>query len=452
MACRVLKPSDAGKRIFGVAIRPESLAMTLKPTTKILLLQTTQKLLTIGSIAALLLLLVRCPFDRLKLPLFLLALAITLIVLSDASLLGGFRYHDGGDDGLTYEGYGRQMVQFLMAGDIYHALRGGANVFYFNPGFRYFRALERLIFGETNFGYLSLLLTMPFLVWGLFRRFLPSDWTFVLTLVFFLTPIGLLFGSNYFLYIQNASRGYGGAAAAILFLGGLLMLIGRTADGPDKDRFTTAFFASFLMAIAVPMRPNIALGVAILLGGAGLGALWRRQIGRLLSMCLGFLPIFLPALHNWFYGGVFVLIGTNGTGPTIYTTHPIEYLRALSELLRLQFSGEYLRHTSSMVIQLMSGPRQWLSMAPLHVAAMAVMVRVASSRRYDPWLRLVALSTIAGLAVGLFYVIFARYLLAFWLMMFLITAVWLHEEALPWIRGHAPHLTQARRGRPHPTR
>ena len=37
-------------------------------------------------------------------------------------------------------------------------------MFYFTPGTRYLRALERLIFGETNLGSLSLILLLPFLV------------------------------------------------------------------------------------------------------------------------------------------------------------------------------------------------------------------------------------------------------------------------------------------------
>ena len=448
MSCQELRPRDTGRRIFGIAIRPESLAITLKPTTRIALLQTLHRLLMLGAVAAILLLLVRCPFDRIKLPLFLLALALILILLSDASLLGGFRYHDGGDDGLGYESYGRHIVQFLLAGDIFHALRGGADVFYFNPGFRYFRAVERLIFGETNFGYVSLLLVMPLLAWNLFRRFLPPGWTLALTILFFITPVGLLFGSNYFLYIQNASRGYGGGAAAILFLGGLLLLIGGTAEGPHRQRFGSAFFASLLMAIAVPMRPNIAPAVAILLGGAGLAALWWRQIRRLLGLCVGFLPIFLCAVHNWYYGGVLVLMSKNGTLPIVYTTHPSDFLQALSELVQLQIHGEHLHRVARSLFNILSGPREWLSMVPFHIAATAVLFRVALARRYDPWLRLTASSAIIGLSVGLFFAISPRDVLVFWLLMTMIVAVWLCQEGLPFLSRQAPGFVRAISGGP----
>ena len=45
------------------------------------------------------------------------------------------------------------------------ALEGGEKVFYYGgPGLRYLRAFERLIFGDTFLGYLSLMLLLPLLV------------------------------------------------------------------------------------------------------------------------------------------------------------------------------------------------------------------------------------------------------------------------------------------------
>ena len=48
-----------------------------------------------------------------------------------------------------FSGFARDMLQHLVAGDIMGALEGFEPVFYFNPGMRYFRALEYLIFGDS---------------------------------------------------------------------------------------------------------------------------------------------------------------------------------------------------------------------------------------------------------------------------------------------------------------
>ena len=44
------------------------------------------------------------------------------------------------------------------------ALRGGADVFYFMPGLRYFSSFNNLIFGETTYGYLLACTFIPYLI------------------------------------------------------------------------------------------------------------------------------------------------------------------------------------------------------------------------------------------------------------------------------------------------
>src|ERR1019366_5995297 len=132
------------------------------------------------------------------LPVILIVLALLVIAIDDASFLGGVRPYDGGDDGLFYDGVGRIILQKLLARDIWSALEGGEKVFYYGgPGLRYFRALEHIVFGESYLGYLSLILLLPFLAYGLFRRFLPEIWSLTLILLFVAIPLGMLFGSSF---------------------------------------------------------------------------------------------------------------------------------------------------------------------------------------------------------------------------------------------------------------
>ena len=115
------------------------------------------------AVFALLWLLVSVRARRLRLPTILIALAVLMIAIDDASFLGGVRPFDSGDDGLFYDSVGREILQHALSGNWYEALRGGENVFYYGgPGLRYFRALEHVLFGETYFGYLSLVLLLPF--------------------------------------------------------------------------------------------------------------------------------------------------------------------------------------------------------------------------------------------------------------------------------------------------
>ena len=195
MQCRTLAPDDVGRDIFGVAIA-HALAMRLVPTWQVRLRQLVEPGLALIGSFAVLALLTRVRGRRVLLPFALIAVTLLVAMFNDASFLGGVRPFDSGDDGLVYDGYARMMLRQLIAGDVAGALAGVEPVFYFTPGLRYLRAAEHLIFGESYLGYLSLLLLLPFLVFALFRRFLPLTWALALTLAFAAVPVGAFFGSS----------------------------------------------------------------------------------------------------------------------------------------------------------------------------------------------------------------------------------------------------------------
>lgn len=175
-------------------------------------------------------------------------------------------------------------------------------------------------------GYLSLILLFPFLVYALFRRFLPENWSLALIIIFIAVPVGVLFGTSFVQYAQWASRGFADPAAYILFVGGILLIVSReSVEGHDT---MLSFFGALLLALGIFMKPIVAPAAAVLLGGAGIAAIYRRQFLRLASLCIGFLPVFLPALHNWVYGKVFVLFSGNVEHPAVLTMRPFDYLRA----------------------------------------------------------------------------------------------------------------------------
>src|SRR4029079_11754023 len=98
-----------------------------------------------------------------------------------------------------------------------------------------------------------------------------------------------------------------------------------------RNRFTAAAGAGLLFALALFVRPNIAPAAGVLLAGAGLAALWQRQLRRAAGLCLGFLPVFGMALHNWVYGGALVLFTATAAHPVLLAMPPAAYLAALRE-------------------------------------------------------------------------------------------------------------------------
>src|SRR5438876_4250631 len=207
MQCRVLASQDTGRRIFGIAIKQgPPLSMRLEPSVKIRLAQLVEPALSLVAVAAVLGFLVSWRARPSVLAIALIAITLLVVLLNDASFIGGVRPFDAGDDGLVYDGFARDMLRQLIGGNIAGALEGGEKVFYFTPGLRYLRALEHLVFGETYLGYLSLILLLPFLVLALSRRFLPVDWALAMLAVFVTIAVGVLFGSSLLQYVKWAAR------------------------------------------------------------------------------------------------------------------------------------------------------------------------------------------------------------------------------------------------------
>jgi hypothetical protein len=84
------------------------------------------------------------------------------------------------------------------------------------------------------------------------------------------------------------------------------------------------------------------------------------------------------------------------------------------------------------------GPSESIAMIPVHIAALAIIVRVLLSRRYDSWLRLVAAGTLGLYTPALFFVYSDRYQILAWLLTLLICMVWMRDEGQPWLERRFP--------------
>jgi len=438
--CRAIEAADAGRRVFGIAIKPDTLAMKIEPPWTVRLRQWGVDAIILAALVGIGIMLVRVQPRRLLLPFILTGLAAIVIAIDDASFLGGVRPFDGGDDGLFYDGVARAIMQHALAGDWWSALQGGENVFYYGgPGLRYFHAVEHVIFGESYLGYLSLVLLLPFLVYFLFRRFLPENWSIGFTIVFVALPIGAIFGTTFIDYAKWAARGFADPAAYILFVAGILPVIGKTTAGPDK-KFTRAFFGALLLALAICMKPIVAPAAAVLLGGAGFVALYRRQVARLAGLCLGFAPVFSMALHNWVFGHAFELFSANARDSDLLVMPPTAYASAIRKLFGLDFSG--VKSILPQLANWLSGPAESYVTVPLNAAAVVILIYVVCrGRRFDPWLRLLGAAALAQHAVALFYsASVGRYHYLTWLLTVVVIIVWFEQVGMNWLQRRWPRL------------
>lgn len=437
--CRAITPEDAGRRVVGVGIKPATLAMHLDGPLGVRLKQWAQPLIKFAGIAALVLLLIRLRPRRAAMPLLLLALSVAVIAIDDASFLGGVRPFDGGDDGMFYDSVGRELLQKLLAGDWRGFLEGGESVFYYGgPALRYFRAFEHIVFGDTYLGYLSLVLALPFIALALFRRFLDGLWPLALTLLFVALPLGEVFGTAFVHYEKWAARGFADPACYILFMAGLVPLLGSRQSGPG-DRFWPAFFGALLIAVGIGMKPLVAPAAAVLLGGAGVAALYGRQGWRLAGMCLGFLPVFSMALHNWVFGGRLVLFSANAQDSNLLVMPPSAWIAAIRELAGFDFAGGFAHRALMQIPNWLSGPAEQYWAVPVNAGGVAILITVvARGRGFDPWLRLISAAALIQHGVALFYATTARYHFLTWFLTLLVDAAFMQRVGFPWLTQRYP--------------
>jgi hypothetical protein len=202
---------------------------------------------------------------------------------------------------------------------------------------------------------------------------------------------------------------------------GVLVLAGRRGE---TERASAALGGAFLLALAVCTKPVVSPMAGIVLTGAGLMALYRRQWTRAIALCVGFTPVLLMPLHNWVFGHQFVLLSTNANLPSLQVMPPAVWVEALRELFTLNWGGAELHRGVVQLGDWLAGPSGLKVFIPLHLAAVATVVWIAlRGRGFDPWLRIVAAGVIAEYGAALFYTATARYFFSMWFLTLLVVLV-----------------------------
>jgi hypothetical protein len=167
-----------------------------------------------------------------------------------------------------------------------------------------------------------------------------------------------------------------------------------------------------------------------------------RQWPRLAGLCIGFLPVFFMALHNWVFGHVFVLFSSNSADSNLLVMPPSAYGNALRQLLSLNVSG--LARVATQLADWLSGPAESYWTIPLNAAGVAILLYVVlRGRSFDPWLRLIGASALAQHAVALFYnAATARYHFLTWFLTMLVVMVWFHDVGSGLLKQRYPDLSE----------
>ena len=332
-AARTIRREDVGKRVYAAFFLPHNFYFEMVPSLKLRLAGWVDGLLTLLASVLVLALTIRPRWSAClrALSIFLMGyLIITSSAAPDSARLGE-RYlpHSGGNDGLVHESGGRTMALLAGRGDIVKALEGTEAVYWFTPGTRYVRMVEKLTFGDTNHLFALLLAAVPIVIFYLMRHFVGASPAWVITGIFLVVPVG---NPSFLQYAANARAGYGEAVGAGLFLVGLVLIL-YNQPGTAQRRLAQIWVGGAALAASMFVRPNFALAVA----WAGCLYVWwswtRKDRQALLAAAAGLaLALWMP-FHNWYYGGEVYLISRSGATMSI----PLglqDYAASLADILR----------------------------------------------------------------------------------------------------------------------
>jgi hypothetical protein len=223
-----------------------------------------------------------------------------LMLASEVALAGSAQsvfLRIGGTDALTYESFAHEILDTW-------SLRGGEDVFYYQPLFRDVRFVEHLLLGDGDvlvaaFARTLLLVSALWMIWRFRVGGAVSAVVSVAAMALLLVLLNSVFIAD---LLRQGHTEYPPLVALPLFF---TLLFGR--------RRTPSTLGAGLAAVALIARINQAPALLWLLG-CHLWSLVRRQ-GReaALAAAVVLVIVLMPAAHNLYYGGELVFT-TRGIG------------------------------------------------------------------------------------------------------------------------------------------
>ena len=230
--------------------------------------------------------------------------SILFIFLKDVNLLTGLRYFRGGADGLFHEFQGTEIVRSLYKNNLYNALRGGEDIFYFMPGLRYFIAICKIIFGDTSFGYVIVGFLLPIYLFVLLKNIISEKISFYILISFLVFPIFENMGFGHFNFIHQIVRNHAETLSITIIIFCLAKI--SSIDFIYKLNYIKIFSYCFLLSFATFCRPNYLPTTTIIFLYILYYYLNKSYFLSLFALA-GYSFILLSLFHNIYFGNSFSL-------------------------------------------------------------------------------------------------------------------------------------------------
>ena len=329
------------------------------------------------------------------------------------SKLSPFIYMGRGNDGLIHYGHGREIAKFVSEGNIFMALRGGADVFHWMPGLRYFFSMTFFLFGETIFGYLLLGLLFPFIIYNLLKKFFSKKTAKILIFIFLFIPIFESYGFLNFYYMKLIAKGFGGTLGWLCLVAAINLLL--IEKNTSKFKYLIYYFlASLLLIVLISTRPNLIPVAFSLIFGFMILSIYIKNYYGFFGLVCGSSTFFLFLLHNYFYGGQFELITNSSSTIKNMPISPDLWIKLLIQVFNFNIDFNLMKKLFIHISIWINFYEIWLMICILSLILMIF------SNKFDIKLKIVSISLLFGHSIYILYAGVPRYTYGLWLISFIL--------------------------------
>jgi len=268
-------------------------------------------------------------------------------------------------------------------------------------------------------GYLLITSFIPFIIIKTLRKLTNKNWSIIIFWCFMIIPIFESFGFFQFYYSKLSILGFGESLSYMfLYLSFFLLLPER-----NKKFYTIKYKNFFIIGLlcfgVVMLRPNYFLQFISFFLFLGIYTFYNQRenkdkLIKFFLIIIGFSPIFLISLHNWYFGEKFILLTAASTIEENPRVSPKIWINAMYDLLFFK-----LNYDNWNII--LKNLKTWINYYEIWLIIIYLNLWVGLFRKNNYFLfRIICLSLIISHITYLFYAGDHRYTYGLWSMCLLI--------------------------------
>ena len=345
-----------------------------------------------------------------------------LVFYSEKDLFYGFTIFIGGNDGILYNSYANNIFHHLRQFNIENFLLGSEEIFYFPSSIRYFLAILKLVFEDTNYGYLLVGYLLCLIVLCLFIKIYDFKFGLICASLIICTRLFEGYGASIIKLLKHINMSDAEPFAITTFLICLYMFFYIYENRYQKNNLLNFIFG-ILSFITISLRPNY-LPTVLLLATIHLFFLLRdKKNQQIFYTLLGLSFTSLITLHNLYFGKQLVFLSSghiHNTGASLSL-----YFSAFIDIIKLNFYNS--ENIERIIIQF----NRWIRPEELHYI-FSILLLLYVFRYKNIYIKIISCLAISQHLVLLIFEPSGRYAYLAWILS-IIVALYIMQETIKFI-------------------